>query len=129
MNYSQKVLEHFVNPRNSGEMENPDAVGVSGSEKCGDITRIYLNIENNIISEAKFQTFGCCAAIATSSVTTELLQGKTIEQAMQLTESDIVQALDGLPPDKMHCPAIAEQAVKSALSDYQAKHAKKGKLL
>ena len=124
MNYSQTVLDHFVNPRNSGEIENPDAFGESGSEKCGDITRIYLNIENNIISEARFQTFGCCAAIATSSVTTELIQGKSIEQAMQLTESDIVEALDGLPPDKMHCPAVAEQAVKSALLNYQQKQKK-----
>ena len=124
MTYSQKVLDHFVNPRNSGEIQNPDAIGESGSEKCGDITKIYLNIENDVISEAKFQTFGCCAAIATSSVTTELIQGKHIEQAMQLTEADIIEALDGLPPDKMHCPAVAEQAVKSALLDYQQKQKK-----
>jgi len=124
MNYSAKVLEHFVNPRNSGEIENPDAFGESGSEKCGDITKIYLTIQDGIISEAKFQTFGCCAAIAVSSVTTELLQGKTIEQAMLLTESDIVQALDGLPPEKMHCPPIAEEAVKSALLNYQQKQKK-----
>ena len=119
MTYSAKELDHFVNPRNAGEMEHPDAVGESGSEKCGDITKIYLAIENGIITEARFRTFGCCAAIATSSVTTELIQGKSIEQAMQLTETEIVQALDGLPPDKMHCPAVAEQAVKSALLNYQ----------
>ena len=124
MNYSAKALDHFVNPRNSGEIENPDAVGVSGSEKCGDITKIYLTIENDIITEAKFQTFGCCGAIATSSVTTELIRGKSIEQAMQLTESEIVEALDGLPPDKMHCPAVAERAVKSALFNYQKKQKK-----
>ena len=129
MNYSAKVLDHFVNPRNSGEIETPDAFGEAGNEKCGDITKIYLNVKNGIISEAKFQTFGCCAAIATSSVTTELLQGKSIEEALQLTEVDIIHALDGLPPDKMHCPAVAEQAVKSALSDYQKKQGKNGKLL
>ena len=124
MNYSAKVLDHFVNPRNSGEIEHPDAVGESGSEKCGDITKFYLTIENGIITEAKFRTFGCCGAIATASVTTELIQGRSIEQAMQLTESDIVEALDGLPPEKMHCPAVAEQAVKSALFNYQQKQKK-----
>lgn len=119
--YSETVMEHFKNPRNVGEIENPDGVGEVGNVKCGDIMRMYLKIEDNIISDVKFKTFGCGSAIASSSMATELIKGKTIEEAMKLTNKAVADALDGLPPIKMHCSVLAEQAIKAALLDYSEK--------
>ena len=116
--YSEKVMDHFSNPRNVGEIENADGVGLVGNAKCGDIMKVFLKIENNIIVDVKFKTFGCGAAIATSSMATELVKGHTIEEALKLTNSVVVEALDGLPAVKVHCSVLAEQAVRSALSDY-----------
>lgn len=116
--YSEKVMDHFNNPRNVGEIENASGVGTVGNAKCGDIMRMYLKIENGIIKDVKFLTFGCGAAIATSSMATELIKGKSIEEALKLTNKAVVEALDGLPPIKVHCSVLAEQAVKAALSDY-----------
>ena len=119
MNYSDKVMEHFTNPQNVGEIENASGCGTVGNAVCGDIMRVYLDIdENNVIQDAKFKTFGCGAAIATSSMATELIKGKSIEDALKLTNSAVVEALEGLPPVKIHCSVLAEQAVKAALSDY-----------
>ena len=119
MNYSEKVMDHFTNPRNVGEIEDASGVGVVGNAKCGDIMKIYLKIdENDVITDCKFKTFGCGAAIATSSMATELIKGKTVEEALKLTNQAVVTALDGLPPAKIHCSVLAEQAVRSALSDY-----------
>ena len=119
--YSAKVMEHFVNPRNVGEIENADGVGEVGNPKCGDIMRMSLKIDNNIITDIKFKTFGCGAAIATSSIATEMIKGKSIDEALQLTNRAVVEALDGLPPVKLHCSVLAEQAVKSALWNYYEK--------
>ncbi len=116
--YSAKVMDHFANPRNVGELPDANGVGEVGNAKCGDIMRIYLKIEDNTIQDVKFMTFGCGAAIATSSMATELIKGKTIDQALQLTNKAVVEALDGLPPVKIHCSVLAEQAVKAALADY-----------
>lgn len=117
--YSDKVIDHFTNPRNVGEIENPSGVGTVGNAKCGDIMRIFLDIdENGIIRDCKFKTFGCGAAVATSSMATELIKGKPIEEALQLTNKAVVEALDGLPAVKLHCSVLAEQAIKAALSDY-----------
>ena len=121
MLYSEKVMDHFANPRNVGEIENADGVGVVGNAKCGDIMKMYLKIENGIIVDCKFKTFGCGAAIATSSMATELIKGKSIEDALKLTNSAVVEALDGLPPVKVHCSVLAEEAVKTALADYYGK--------
>ena len=121
MQYSEKVLDHFAHPRNVGEIENADGVGVVGNAKCGDIMKMYLKIENDIITDCKFKTFGCGAAIATSSMATELIKGKSIEDALRLTNSAVVEALDGLPPVKVHCSVLAEEAVKTALADYYGK--------
>ncbi len=118
MLYSDKVLEHFSNPRNVGEIENADAVGEVGNAKCGDIMRMYLKIEDGVITDAKFKTFGCGAAIATSSIATEMIKGKSIPEALTLTNAAVVQALEGLPPAKLHCSVLAEQAVKTAIADY-----------
>ena len=118
MLYSDKVLDHFSNPRNVGELEDANAVGEIGNAKCGDIMRMYLKIENNVITDAKFKTFGCGAAVATSSMATELVKGKTIEEALKLTNKAVVEALDGLPPSKLHCSVLAEEAIKSALYNY-----------
>ncbi len=118
MDYSEKVMEHFANPRNVGEIENADAVGEVGNATCGDIMRIYLKIEDGIIVDVKFKTFGCGAAIATSSMATELIKGKPIEDALKLTNKAVVEALDGLPPAKLHCSVLAEEAIKSAIADY-----------
>ena len=118
MLYSEKVMDHFTNPRNVGELENADGVGEVGNAKCGDIMRIYLKINNGIITDVKFKTFGCGAAIATSSMATELIKGKSIDDALKLTNKAVVEALDGLPPVKIHCSVLAEQAIKAALSDY-----------
>lgn len=120
--YSEMVMEHFKNPRNVGEIINADGVGEVGNAKCGDIMKMYLKIENGIIEDVKFKTFGCGSAIASSSMATELIKGKTIKEAMELTNKAVAEALDGLPPIKMHCSVLAEQAIKSALLDYSKKH-------
>ena len=121
MNYSKKVMDHFANPRNVGEMEDADGIGEVGNPKCGDIMKMYLKIENGVIVDVKFKTFGCGAAIATSSMATELIKGKTIEEALKVTNKAVMEALDGLPPVKVHCSVLAEQAIKAALSDYYTK--------
>ena len=121
MKYSEKVMDHFTNPRNVGEIENADGVGVVGNAKCGDIMKMYLKIENDVITDCKFKTFGCGAAIATSSMATELVKGRTVGEALQLTNSAVVEALDGLPAVKVHCSVLAEEAIKSALADYYNK--------
>lgn len=120
--YSEKVMDHFTHPRNVGEIENADGVGEVGNAKCGDIMRMYLKIEGDVIEDVKFKTFGCGSAIASSSMATELIKGKTIAEAMELTNKAVAEALDGLPPVKMHCSVLAEQAIKSALLDYSKKH-------
>ncbi len=120
--YSEKVMDHFQNPRNVGEIENPSGVGTVGNAKCGDIMRMYLNIDHaGVITEAKFKTFGCGAAVATSSMATELVQGKTVQEAMNVTNKAVMEALDGLPPVKVHCSLLAEEAIHAALWDYQEK--------
>ena len=116
--YSAKVMEHFANPHNVGELPDANGVGEVGNPKCGDIMRMYLKIENNVIVDVKFLTFGCGAAIATSSMATDLIKGKTVDEALKLTNKAVVEALEGLPPVKVHCSVLAEQAVKAALSDY-----------
>lgn len=121
MLYSDKVLDHFSSPRNVGEIPDADAVGEVGNAKCGDIMKMYLKISNGIITDVKFKTFGCGAAIATSSIATEMIKGKSIEDALKLTNKAVVEALDGLPASKIHCSVLAEQAVKAALSDYYKK--------
>ena len=118
MAYSDKVREHFANPRNVGKMEDADGVGEVGNAVCGDIMKMYLKIENGVIVDVKFNTFGCGAAIATSSMATELIKGKTVEEALALTNQAVIEALDGLPPVKIHCSVLAEEAVKAALKDY-----------
>ena len=120
--YSEKVMDHFTNPRNVGEIADASGVGTVGNAKCGDIMRIYIKIENGIIEDVKFKTFGCGAAIATSSMATEMVKGKSIEEAMKLTNKAVAEALDGLPPVKMHCSLLAEQALKEALEDYFKKN-------
>ena len=120
--YSEKVMDHFTNPRNVGEIADASGVGTVGNAKCGDIMRIYLKSENGIIEDVKFKTFGCGAAIATSSMATEMVKGKSIEEAMKLTNKAVAEALDGLPPVKMHCSLLAEQALKEALEDYFKKN-------
>jgi len=119
--YSEKVMEHFTQPRNVGEIENADGVGEVGNAKCGDIMRMYLKIDGDVIIDVKFKTFGCGSAIASSSMATELIKGKTVKEAMDLTNKAVADALDGLPPVKMHCSVLAEQAIKSALVDYSKK--------
>lgn len=118
MAYSEKVMDHFANPRNVGEIPDANGIGEVGNPKCGDIMRMYLKIDNNVITDVKFKTFGCGAAIATSSMATELVKGKTIDEALTLTNRAVMEALDGLPPVKVHCSVLAEQAIKSAVSDY-----------
>ena len=118
MLYSEKVLDHFSNPRNVGEIENADGVGEVGNAKCGDILKMYIKVDDGIISDVKFKTFGCGAAVATSSMATELIKGKSIDDALKLTNKAVVEALDGLPAVKLHCSVLAEQAIKSALADY-----------
>ena len=117
--YSEKVMDHFSNPRNVGEIENASGVGTVGNAKCGDIMRIYLDIdENQIIQDVKFKTFGCGAAVATSSMATELVKGKKIEEALSITNKAVIEALDGLPAPKIHCSVLAEEAIKAAILDY-----------
>ena len=118
MLYSEKVLEHFANPHNVGEIEDADGVGEVGNAKCGDIMKMYLKINDGVITDVKFKTFGCGAAIATSSMATDMIKGKPIDEALKLTNKAVVEALDGLPQSKIHCSVLAEQAVKSALADY-----------
>jgi nitrogen fixation NifU-like protein len=120
--YSEKVMEHFKNPRNMGEMENPDGVGHVGNPVCGDIMELYIKVDNNVITDAKFKTFGCGAAIATSSMVTELVKGKTVDEALKISNRAVAEALGGLPPVKMHCSVLAEEALKSAIDDYHKKH-------
>ena len=118
MEYSSKVMDHFANPRNVGELEDANAVGQVGNLKCGDIMKIYMKIEDDIIKDISFKTFGCGAAIATSSMATEMVKGKSIQEALKLTNSAVVEALEGLPPAKVHCSVLAEEAIKAALADY-----------
>jgi len=121
--YTEKVMDHFANPRNAGEIKDASGVGTVGNAKCGDIMRIYLNIDkNHIIQDCKFKTFGCGAAVATSSMATELIIGKSIEEAMQITNVSVMEALDGLPPIKIHCSLLAEEAIHAALWDYAVKN-------
>ncbi len=116
--YSEKVMDHFANPRNVGEIPDADGIGEVGNAKCGDIMKIYLKIENNVIVDCKFKTFGCGAAVATSSMATEMVKGKTVEEALELTNKAVMEALDGLPPAKVHCSVLAEEAVEAAIMDY-----------
>lgn len=122
MLYSDKVMDHFMNPRNVGEIEDASASGTVGNPKCGDIMRVFLKIENNIIVDAKFKTFGCGSAIATSSMATEMIKGKSLDDALELTNKAVAEALDGLPPIKMHCSLLAEQAFKAAIKEYYEKN-------
>ena len=116
--YSEKVMDHFMHPRNGGVIENADGIGEVGNAKCGDIMKIYLQIENEIIVDCKFETFGCGSAIASSSIATEMIKGKSIHDALALTNKAVVEALDGLPAHKVHCSVLAEEAIKNALKDY-----------
>ena len=118
MAYSEKVMDHFANPRNVGELPDANGIGEVGNSRCGDIMKMYIKVENNIIVDVSFKTFGCGAAIATSSMATELIKGKSIDDALKLTNKAVMEALDGLPPVKVHCSVLAEQAIKAALSDY-----------
>ena len=119
--YTEKVMDHFTNPRNVGELEGADGVGQVGNAKCGDIMKISLKIENDVIVDAKFKTFGCGAAVATSSMATEMIIGKTLEEALAITNKAVVEALEGLPPAKIHCSVLAEEAIKAAIGDYYVK--------
>ena len=122
MGYSEKVMDHFQNPRNVGKMDDADGVGEVGNAKCGDIMKVYLKIKDDVIEDVKFNTFGCASAIATSSMATELIKGKPLKEALALTNQAGVEALDGLPPVKIHCSVLAEQAIKKALEDYYEKN-------
>lgn len=121
MQYSEKVMDHFMNPRNVGEIEDASGVGTVGNAKCGDIMKVYLKIENGVVLDAKFKTFGCGAAVATSSMATEMIKGKTVKEAMEITNKAVMEALDGLPPVKVHCSCLAEEALRAALWDYAEK--------
>lgn len=121
MAYSEKVMDHFANPRNVGEMPDADGIGEVGNSKCGDIMKMYIKVKDDVITDVSFKTFGCGAAIATSSMATELVKGKPIDEALKLTNKAVMEALDGLPPVKVHCSVLAEQAIKAALSDYYTK--------
>ena len=120
--YSEKVMDHFSNPRNVGELENPSGTGTVGNAKCGDIMKMDIQVENGVITDVKYKTFGCGAAIATSSMATEMVKGKRVAEALQLTNKAVAEALDGLPPVKMHCSMLAEQAIHAAVEDYIKKH-------
>ena len=121
MLYSEKVMDHFRNPRNVGEIEDADGVGEVGNAKCGDIMRMYIKVKDNIITDVKFMTFGCGSAIATSSIATEMIKGKSVDKALELSNKAVVEALDGLPSHKIHCSVLAEEAVKAAVEDYYNK--------
>jgi len=123
--YSDKVMEHFKNPRNVGEIENADGIGHVGNPVCGDIMELYIKVKDNTIVDAKFKTFGCGAAIATSSMVTEMVKGKSIDEALEISNRAVAEALDGLPPIKMHCSVLAEEALKSAIEDYLAKNGRR----
>ena len=122
MEYSEKVMEHFVNPHNVGKLEDADGVGEVGNAKCGDIMKMYLKIENDIITDVKFNTYGCASAIATSSIATDMIKGQPLSEALKLTNKAVVEALDGLPAVKIHCSVLAEQAIKAAVKDYYDKN-------
>jgi nitrogen fixation NifU-like protein len=122
--YSEKVMDAFKNPKNVGEIENPDGIGTVGNASCGDIMQITLKIENDIIVDAKFKTFGCAAAIATSSTATEMVKGLTVDEALKITNAKVVEVLEGLPPQKLHCSVLAEEAIKKAIEDYRSKQGK-----
>jgi len=124
--YSDKVMDHFKNPRNVGELPDANGIGQVGNPICGDIMKMYIKVKDNVIEDVKFQTFGCGAAIATSSMATELIKGKTLEEALKLTNKAVAEALDGLPPVKMHCSVLAEEAVQAAIDDYLKKTTGKG---
>ena len=124
MEYSEKVVEHYTNPRNVGKIENASGVGEVGNPVCGDIMKMFIKVENKIIVDVKFKTFGCGAAIATSSISTEMIKGKTIEEALKLKNTDVVNSLGGLPPVKLHCSVLAEEAIKTAIADYYKKQGK-----
>ena len=119
MEYSKEVMEHFSNPRNVGKIEDADGIGEVGNATCGDIMKVYLKVEGDVIADAKFNTFGCGAAIATSSIATDMIIGKTLDEALQITNEAVVEALDGLPANKHHCSVLAEEAVKAAIEDYR----------
>ena len=125
--YSEKVMDHFRNPRNVGVIENADGVGEVGNAKCGDIMKMYLRIEDDIVQDVKFETFGCASAVASSSMATELIKGKPVSEALTLTNKAVAEALDGLPAYKMHCSVLAEEAIQNALEDYYQKHPEKKK--
>ena len=122
MLYSEKVMDHFQNPRNLGKMENADGIGEVGNAKCGDIMKMYIKVDDGIITDVKFNTFGCGSAIATSSMATEMIKGKSVEDALELSNKAVVEALDGLPTHKIHCSVLAEEAVKAAVKDYYDKN-------
>ena len=124
MDYTEQVMDHFMNPRNMGEMEDPSGVGTVGNAKCGDIMRIYIKVENDVITDVKFKTFGCGAAIATSSKATELVKGLTLEEAEKITNKMVMESLGGLPPVKVHCSVLAEEALHAAIQDYRERLAK-----
>ena len=122
MEYSEKVMEHFVHPHNVGKLEDADGIGEVGNAKCGDIMKMYLKIENDIITDVKFNTYGCASAIATSSIATDMIKGQPLSEALKLTNKAVVEALDGLPAVKIHCSVLAEQAIKAAVKDYYDKN-------
>ena len=122
MLYSEKVMDHFMNPRNVGKIDDADGVGEVGNAKCGDIMKIYIKVDNNIITDVKFNTFGCGSAIASSSMATEMIKGKSLDDALELTNKAVAEALDGLPAHKIHCSVLAEEAIKAAIDDYKEKH-------
>jgi nitrogen fixation protein NifU and related proteins len=119
--YSEKVMDHFMNPRNMGDIKDADAVGTVGNPACGDVMRLYIKVEDDKIAEAKFKTFGCGAAIATSSMATEMIKNRTIEEASKVTNEAVAEALDGLPPNKMHCSVLAQEAIEAAIKNYREK--------
>ena len=121
MEYSEKVLDHFTHPRNVGKMDDADGIGEVGNAKCGDIMRMYIKVKDGIITDVKFNTFGCASAIAASSMATEMIKGKPLDDALELTNKAVVEALDGLPAHKIHCSVLAEEAIKAAIDDYKAK--------
>ena len=121
MDYSEKVMDHFENPRNQGKIEDADGIGEEGNPTCGDIMKIYIKVKDNIIEDVKFQTFGCGAAVASSSMATELIKGKTLEEAWELSNKAVVEALEGLPPQKVHCSVLAEDAIHKAINNYRIK--------
>ena len=122
MLYSEKVMDHFMNPRNVGKIDDADGVGEVGNAKCGDIMKIYIKVDNNIITDVKFNTFGCGSAIASSSMATEMIKGKSLDDALEITNKAVAEALDGLPAHKIHCSVLAEEAIKAAIDDYKEKH-------